>query len=145
MGEKPHILTAKIDPQGWGGVEWHLECPYEGVRDCGILVACTDPAHAGPGPSPDEPDSYPLSDAWQKWQEAYDEWREVCPSDGHPGEQCWFAYMINNREDEPEYWLAEMPTMTISGPIEVAVSSTGYDEDIQMILKPWTPEEKTND
>lgn len=145
QNELPHVLTATLDYEGWGGVRWALECPYEGVRECGILVPCSLAEHEGPGPSPSEPHSDPLSQAWLDWYEAFDAWREACPSDGHPGEQCWYAYMINGREEEPEYFLAEMPRLPITGPIRVAVHTTGFDDDQQIHLYPFeTPQEGTD-
>lgn len=142
QNELPHVLVPHLDQTGWCGISWKLQCPYEGIRPCGVLVPCTDPAHAGPHP-PHEPESWDdPSPAWKKYWEDYEAWREECPTSTHPGPECWYQHVLAVGDEEPEYFLAELPEGPITGPLQVAVSTTGYDDDLQIHFHLFTtPEE----
>ena len=142
QNELPHVLTPHLDQNGWCGISWKLKCPYEGVRPCGVWVKCTEHTPPVPPPGPENWDD--PSEAWQKYWAAYEDYREnVCPTEHHPGPECWFEHILALGEEEPEYYLAELPAGTITGPIPVAVSVTGYDDDMQMHFHPYTtPQEQ---
>lgn len=136
MNDKPHWLTAHLDTQYGNGVRWELMCPYEGPRDCGILVPCKVPAHHQPS-APRVPE-FQDRRGWERYAYLDDLWRDFHPNGPfHPGTECWVKDRIESNDLEPEYWLREMTAKTITGPIPVAVRIEGWDEDAEPILTDW--------
>lgn len=152
---RPHRLIALIDRFASGGVQWRVECPYEGIRPCGAVEEChgspRDNAKWGCKPYPVPPDTsprekpgggYEYSDEdrakWREFERLRSEWLdEHGGHEWHRTDECWFQ-IIHSHDYDPEYYLAELPDdYPINGPIEVMV---GYDDDYdepEPVFKLW--------
>lgn len=160
---KPHLLIARLSPSSWGGVDWSVECPYEGDRSCGSWIECKSTEEhmarwgcqeypkAPKGVVPGCPD-YPGMDAvreraWEAFYAAREEWEaDHIHGAFHTGPECWYADRIKSGDEEPEYYLAPMgEELIISGPLKVLVGQdTSYGaDDVYPIFKLW--EEPTHD
>lgn len=133
----PHLLYAVINDYGYGNVRWRVECPYEGVRDCGLLVPCTE--HKEPT-QPRGLTGSAMRRAEAKFLEAHDEWHDLHsygPAE-HPGSECWFEYMIAAGDVEPEYFLADVPKDTpLTYPLEIRVGHEGAYDEATPIFTTW--------
>jgi len=133
----PHLLYAVIDDRGWGNVRWRVECPYEGVRDCGVLVPCTE--HKEPT-QPRGLTGSAKRRAEQRFLQAYDEWHDLhgYGAAEHPGSECWFEHMLTEGDIEPEYFLADIPNDTpLTWPLEIRVGHEGSYDESTPIFTTW--------
>lgn len=154
---KPHLLIARIDTSSYAGIRWTVECPYEGFRDCGMLVRCTgseqDVEKWGCTPYPVEP-TWPkgykfdmemppeTADAWRVYREAVSDWRddhlEFDGEHGHHNEDCWYIDRLRSGDEDPEYFLAHItPDTEIRSPLKVAVGYEGWQEEISPLFRLW--------
>jgi hypothetical protein len=131
--EKPHILRAFFGT--YGAVRWTVECPYEGVAECGLMEPCTE--HHEPG-SPTGPEHRDRA-AWRRWDLLHEEWAQDHPSGPHhPGSKCWYEYSLEEGDWEPEYYLAEIPDGTpVMQAMRVQVGYEGYDDECEPRFKLW--------
>lgn len=145
---KPHLLIAKLDTH-YGGVHWTIQCPYEGNRPCGLIEECfgtpQENERWGCPPMPIEPQmpkgydpygnhampSHFLAQTMDEYMGALDDWRDAHTRTaqgtyGHHTAACWYPTVLG--DDEPEYYLADMPEgLEIRSPIKVCV---GYDSSL---------------
>jgi hypothetical protein len=137
----PHLLVAYLDLQGVDGVTWSLECPHTGLsKPCGMLQECLE--HPRPVPPP----GMPCDDndaAWKTWRDADDEWEQDHERGGtHPNGDCWWEYMV--RESDAEGFLSQMgQKRPITGPMQVAIASEGFDDMAEIVFRPWKRTKET--
>lgn len=148
----PHLLTAVLEVDRYGAnVLWKVRCPgeTEGLASlpCGVLEECDREECRQPQPlaerSPEESDDA-RREAWSQHMDALVEWREEHGNEGmhHTGD-CWFRYMVESREADPERFLAELPNgMVLSGPLWVLVGNDGSDEDPMPAFRIWNYDEQ---
>jgi hypothetical protein len=149
---KPHLLIARIT--GWGGVDWEIQCPYDGPRECGTLEQCygspKEQEKHGCPPRPEPPRGMPVDfgehkadpgakEAWEAFDKAMDEWRDEHVKDQyHRTEQCWFELGLKQGWFDAEEFLMTIPEGTeIVSPMKVLVGHDGYDEDTTPKFKIW--------
>lgn len=153
--EKPHLLIATLDIHCWGGVDWRVQCPYEGIRPCGAVEECRgtpeDAKKWGCEPLPKAPEGFvdmtvpgPQSDRrraeWDEFSKKLVHWRDEVHGgyEWHRTKVCWFQNRIPSGDFEPEDFLSCLPAdMEIKSPIKVMVGYEGHGEDVEPVFKLW--------
>lgn len=155
INAKPHLLTARIN--GWGGIVWSIECPYEGSRDCGSLEEChgtpeqREKYRCSERPVPPS-DVMPVTwgihqadpgakEAWDDYHEALDQWRDEHDNDGfHRTEECWFELVLREDWFDSEGYLTDLDNEIVVSPMRVLVGYEGSGEDTEPKFTLWKEE-----
>lgn len=145
----PHRLIALFDPGRHMGIQWKLECPYEGAeRPCALLWECEeherpkDPYHqpmvSFPGLEVDPEYAQEL----EAYEKAMEEWEEEHPQGPyHPVDRCWAEHMLADGDLEPEYFLEGITEGTpVISPVKVSLGQFGHGEEGEPVFRLWIDE-----